>query len=64
MFSLYAKVEQVWTDALERVEQSTDVKRSFGLRLASGESGAEGGEERLANRSRSATPAAEPQTEA
>ena len=36
----------------------------FGLRSASGESGAEGGEKRLANRSRSATPAAEPQTEA
>jgi len=36
----------------------------FGLRSVSGESGAEGGEERLANRSRSATPAAEPQTEA
>jgi hypothetical protein len=36
----------------------------FGLRSASGESGAEDGEERLANRSRSATPAAEPQTEA
>ena len=36
----------------------------FGLRSASGESGAEGGEERLAKRSRSATPAAEPQTEA
>jgi hypothetical protein len=28
----------------------------FGLRLASGESGAEGEEERIANRSRSATP--------
>jgi len=36
----------------------------FGLRSVSGESGAEGGEERLANRSRSATPAAEPQTKA
>lgn len=36
----------------------------FGLRLASGESGADGGEKRLANRSRSATPVAEPQTEA
>src|SRR5437879_2174968 len=30
--------------------------KSFGLRLASGESGAEGEEERIANRSRSATP--------
>jgi len=36
----------------------------FGLWSVSGESGAESGEERLANRSRSATPAAEPQTEA
>src|SRR5258705_3436453 len=36
----------------------------FGLRSASGESGAEGGEERIAERSRSATPAAEPLTEA
>ena len=36
----------------------------FGLRSASGESGVESGEERLAERSRSATPAAEPQTEA
>ena len=36
----------------------------FGLRSASRESGAEGGEERLANHSRSATPAAEPQKEA
>lgn len=35
----------------------------FGLRSASGESGAEDGEKRLANRSQSATPAAEPQTE-
>jgi hypothetical protein len=38
--------------------------QGFGLRSASGESGAEGGEKRLAHRSRSATPAAEPQTEA
>lgn len=36
----------------------------FGLRSASGDSGAEGGEERLAEQSRSGTPAAEPQTEA
>jgi hypothetical protein len=36
----------------------------FGLRSESGESGAEGGEERLANRSGSASPFAEPQTEA
>jgi len=36
----------------------------FGLWSAGGESGAEGGEQRLAKRSRSATPAAEPQTEA
>lgn len=36
----------------------------FGLGSASGASGAESGEERLANRNRSATPAAEPQTEA
>lgn len=36
----------------------------FGLRSASGESGAKGGEARIANRSRSATPAAAPQTEA
>jgi hypothetical protein len=35
----------------------------FGLCSVSGESGAEGEDERLANRSRSATPAAEPQTE-
>lgn len=34
-------------------------KFGFGLRSVSGESGAEGGEKRLANRSRSATPAAE-----
>jgi len=38
--------------------------KGFGLWSASGESVAEGGEERLAHRSRSATPAAEPQTEA
>jgi len=38
--------------------------KRFGLRSVSGESGAEGGEQRLAKRSRSATPAAEPQTEA
>ncbi len=36
----------------------------FGLRSASGESGADGGGQRLAECSRSATPAAEPQTEA
>ena len=36
----------------------------FGLRSESGVSEAEGGEKRLANRGRSATPAAEPQTEA
>jgi len=36
----------------------------FGLRSARGESGAEGGEKRLAHRSWSATPAAVPQTEA
>jgi hypothetical protein len=36
----------------------------FGRRSASGESGAEGGEKRLANRSGSVTPAAGPQTEA
>ncbi|MGI8966669.1 MAG: hypothetical protein ACR2H1_11350 [Limisphaerales bacterium] len=36
----------------------------FGLRSASGESGAESGEKSLAERSRSATPAAGPQTEA
>jgi len=35
----------------------------FGLRSASGDSGVEGGEERLAEQSRSGTPAAEPQTE-
>ena len=38
--------------------------KRFGLESASGESGAEGGEQRLADRSRSETPAAEPQTEA
>jgi hypothetical protein len=38
--------------------------QGFGLRAASGKSEAESGEERLAERSRSATPAAEPQTEA
>ena len=37
---------------------------SFGLRSASGQSGAESGEKRIAERSRSATSAAEPQTEA
>jgi len=36
----------------------------FGLRSASGESGAQSGVKRLAKRSRSATPAAELQTEA
>jgi hypothetical protein len=36
----------------------------FGLRSGSGESGAESAEERIAERSRSATPAAGPQTEA
>jgi len=36
----------------------------FGLWSASGASEAEGGEKRLAKRSRSATPAAKPQTEA
>jgi hypothetical protein len=36
----------------------------FGLRSASGDSGAEGGEERLAEHSRSGTPTAEPQPEA
>ena len=36
----------------------------FGQWAVSGESGAEGGGERLADRSQSATPAAEPQTEA
>ena len=42
-----------------------DNKRSgFGLWSESGESGAEGGEKRIVKRSRSATPAAEPQTEA
>src|SRR5204862_382550 len=35
----------------------------FGLRSASGDSGAEGGDERIANRRRSATPRTEPQTE-
>ena len=38
--------------------------QGFGLRSASGRGGAESGEKRLAKRSRSATPAAEPQTEA
>jgi hypothetical protein len=38
--------------------------QGFGLGSASGESGAEDGEERLAERRRSATPAAKPQTEA
>jgi hypothetical protein len=36
----------------------------FGLWSANGASGAEDGEQRLANRSRSATPVAAPQTEA
>jgi hypothetical protein len=39
-------------------------KKRFGPWSVSGESGAESGEKRLAERSRSATPAAEPQTEA
>src|SRR3989337_106814 len=38
--------------------------RGFDLRSANGECGAESGEKLLANRSRSTTPAAEPQTEA
>jgi len=41
-----------------------DCLSGFGLRSASGESGVESGEKRLANRSRSATSAAEAQTEA
>ena len=45
------------------LNQVKSVRLRFGLRSASGESGAEGGEERIANRSRSATRAAEPQTE-
>jgi hypothetical protein len=36
----------------------------FGLRPADGHSGVEGGEQRIADRNRSATPAAKPQTEA
>jgi hypothetical protein len=40
------------------------ILNGFGRWSASGESGAEDGEKRLANRSRRETPAAEPQTEA